>query len=108
MMEIDDKALRLFMKEQKQEVEDKGFSRKVINRLPNRGQKLSTIWVTFCSILGVTLFFSLNGLHILLDILREAFISIVQSDLANLDPKAALITLIVLVGLGVHRVCSIE
>ena len=36
MMETDDKLIRAFFAEQKQEIPDNGFSRRVMNRLPHK------------------------------------------------------------------------
>ena len=44
MMETDDKLIRAFFAEQKQEIPDNGFSRRVMNRLPCRTSLLIKVW----------------------------------------------------------------
>ena len=49
MMETDDKLIRAFFAEQKQEIPDNGFSRRVMNRLPCRTSLLIKVWSLFWS-----------------------------------------------------------
>lgn len=44
MMETDDKLIRAFFAEQKQEIPDNGFNRRVMNRLPCRTSLLIKVW----------------------------------------------------------------
>ncbi len=108
MTEIDDKSLNLFFQKEKQEVKDNGFSRRVMHNLPNRSRKLSNIWVTFCVLAGIFLFFLFNGLEAILNLLREAFNGAMQTGTAHIEPRSMLIVVIVLVGLAIQKICSIE
>lgn len=48
MTEIDnDKLLRDFFAENKQEIADNGFSRRVMHHLPDRSNRLACIWSAF-------------------------------------------------------------
>ena len=48
MTEIDnDKLLRDFFAENKQEIADNGFSRRVMHHLPGRSNRLARIWSAF-------------------------------------------------------------
>lgn len=48
MTEIDnDKLLRDFFAENKQEIADNGFSRRVMHHLPDRSNRLARIWSAF-------------------------------------------------------------
>lgn len=108
MKEIDDKTISQFFQAEKKEVKDNGFSRRVMRNLPDRGEKLSKMWAAFCMITGIVLFFLFDGLDAILNILREAFNGAMQSGITHLDTKSLLIAAIVLIGLGVKKVCQIE
>ena len=48
MTEIDnDKLLRDFFTENRQEIADRGFSRRVMHHLPDRSNRLARIWNAF-------------------------------------------------------------
>ena len=49
----DDELVAMFFAEQKQELEDKGFSQRVMQQLPSRTVRLSRIWTVVCSVLGI-------------------------------------------------------
>ena len=53
MMETDDKLIRAFFAEQKQEIPDNGFSRRVMNRLPCRTSLLIKVWSLFLSLIHI-------------------------------------------------------
>ena len=109
MTEIDnDKLISQFMKQQKQELPDHGFSRRVMHRLPDREQRLSRIWIAFCSTIGVILFFLFDGFTAMLDLSKELLMMIAKSDLATVNPLYLLLAAVVLISLGVKRVCAIE
>ena len=46
MTENNDKLLENFFAENRQEVADNGFSRRVMHRLPNRNSRLA--WLSYC------------------------------------------------------------
>ena len=48
MTETDDKLLKQFFGEQKQEIEDNGFSRRVMRNLPGRNHRLVQAWGAAC------------------------------------------------------------
>ena len=108
MTDIEDKMINQFFQAEKKEVKDNGFSRRVMRNLPDRGEKLSNIWVAFCSAIGIILFFLFDGLEALLNILHEAFNGAIQSGIAHIDIKSLLIVTIVLISIGVKKVCHIE
>lgn len=62
MTEIDnDKLLRDFFTENRQEIADRGFSRRVMHHLPDRSNRLARIWNAFVMAVGAVLFVSLGG-----------------------------------------------
>lgn len=107
MTDIDDKIINQFFQSEKKEVKDNGFSRRVMRNLPDRGEKISKIWVAFCTAAGIILFFLFDGLEAILNILHEAFNGAMQTGIAHIDIKSLLIATIVLISLGVKKVCHI-
>lgn len=63
MMETDDKLIRAFFAEQKQEIPDNGFSRRVMNRLPCRTSLLIKVWSLFIMLVAIILFLVFDGLQ---------------------------------------------
>ena len=74
----DDKLLQQFFSDNRKEIEDNGFSRRVMHHLPNRYYRISQLWSLFCFTLAVVLFFVLDGLQLVLGALRETFTSAIK------------------------------
>ena len=108
MTEMDDKLLKQFFSEHKQEIADNGFSRRVIKSLPDRSLKISRIWTTCCSAVALILFFALDGLQAIGSVLRETFTSMVEYGAANLDIKSLWIAGTVLLFLGVRKIIATD
>ena len=107
MREIDDKMLKQFFNDNKNEVQDNGFSERVMSHLPGKAQRLAKLWTLISFLLAITLFVILDGFQIIAGILRNVFVSLVQNGAENVDPKSLLIALIVLVVIGIRKACSI-
>lgn len=107
MVENNDKLLKQFFANNRQEIADNGFTRRMTHRLPGRSRRLSMIWAAFCFTLALALFISLNGPQLVLDTLRETFNSIIQTEAAEFDLKSLLITTIVLLYLGYRKIFSL-
>lgn len=109
MTEIDDKLLKQFFQEQKQEIADDGFSRRVKAQLPDRIRKLSNAWVSLCSAIAIVLFFAFDGLNILFNLLQQAYISIVQFfATTQFDLRTWCIVVVILLFAGMSRLFSME
>ena len=55
MTEIDnDKLLKDFFAENKREIADNGFSRRVMHHLPDRSNRLARLWTVFVMAVGAT------------------------------------------------------
>ena len=107
MTETEDKLLKQFFSEQKQEVKDNGFSRRVMRNLPGRNHRLIQVWGTVCTVLCVILFFAFGGLQATISTLREVFVSMVQHGLtAGFDPKSLYIAILVLAFFGARKAWS--
>lgn len=86
MTEIDnDKLLRDFFAENKQEIADNGFSRRVMHHLPGRSNRLARIWSAFVMTVAVALFVWLGGLEAAWGTIREVFIGMINHGTASLD-----------------------
>ena len=108
MTEIDtnDKLLRDFFSENKQEIADNGFSRRVMHHLPERSNHLARIWAAFVMIVAVVLFFWMGGLEAIWGTLREVFYSMIQYQSTHIDTKSLIIAAAVLLFLGTRKVAS--
>ena len=62
MMENDDKLISQFMHANKHEIEDNGFSRRVIRQLPEHAKWMSDVLTTVCTVLCCILFYVFDGL----------------------------------------------
>lgn len=108
MKEIDnDKLLRDFFADNKQEIADDGFSRRVMHHLPDRTNWLARLWSTFVMAIGLALFVALGGMEAAWGTIREVFISMVNHELASLDPKSIIIATVVLLFLATKKVASL-
>ena len=100
MTEIDnDKLLRDFFAENKQEIADNGFSQRVMHHLPSQSNWLARIRTALIIIIGTTLFVWLGGVEATLKNILEAT--------ANIDQKSLIIITIVLLYLGVKKISSL-
>lgn len=62
MAEIDHQLLEQFFEPaRKQQVDDNGFTERVMRRLPDGALRLSHYWTIFCIVVAVVLFFVFNG-----------------------------------------------
>ena len=92
MTEIDnDKLLRDFFTENRQEIADRGFSRRVMHHLPDRSNRLARIWNAFVMAVGAVLFVSLGGPEAAWGTIREVFIGMINHGTTSLDPKSIII-----------------
>jgi hypothetical protein len=106
MMKTDDELLKQFFSEHKQIIDDNGFSRQVIKNLPDRSLWISNVWTTCCRALALILFFALDGLQAIGDILREIFTSMIQYGAAYLDLKSLLIVAAVLLFFSIRSIIT--
>lgn len=107
MMENDDKLLKQFFADNRPEIADNGFSRRVMRCLPNRSQRLSQIWSACCFTLALVLFVTLDGLQLVLNTLRETFDALIQGGAAEFDLKSLAIAAIVLLFMGYRKIASL-
>ena len=107
MMENNDRLLEHFFADNRKEIADNGFTRRVMHRLPSHSRRLSQIWTIFCFTLALVLFVAFNGLQLVLGTLRETFTTAVESGATQLDPKSLIIAGIVLLYFGCRKIASL-
>jgi hypothetical protein len=92
----DDLLLKQFFDEQRHDIPDNGFSRRVMRRLPSRHHPVLSALNTLCIVLCVFLFIFLGGIQYLIEMLRDMFVYFLQHGPVYVDWR----TLFVLIGLG--------
>lgn len=107
MMETDDKLIRTFFAEQKQEISDNGFSRRVMHHLPCHTSLLLKVWSVFVMLVAIVLFLAFDGLQAIVYTVRDIFVSLIQNEATTgIDPKSLGIVVLVLTFLGVRKAWS--
>ena len=108
MMELDkkDELLGQFFKENKKEIEDFGFSRRVIRKLPGRENKIANLWIAFCSLVGVGLFFLFDGIGAVMNLSGRLFDSFIHSNAMTTDPQLLIVAAVVILFLFLRRILS--
>lgn len=107
MKEVDnDKILRKFFTENKQEIADNGFSRQVMRQLPDRSYQLARLWTAFVMAVAAVLFIWLGGLEAAWGTIREVFIGMINHGTTSIDLKSMIIAAIVLLFMATRKVAS--
>lgn len=63
MNDNDEQLIQMFFAEQRQDIADDGFSRRVMRQLPSKAWQLNRIWTAICSIVGILLFVFCGGIQ---------------------------------------------
>ena len=98
----------MFMKEQKQEIPDNGFSRRVMRSLPDRSRLLNKIWSCICIAISIALFFIFNGFQVVFNLFREIFISSMNHSLGTLNNQTLYMIGGIILILGIRKVCTLD
>ena len=111
MEDKDELLLKDFFKEHRQEIADNGFSRRVMNRLPERRVwLLSNVLSVLTAILAVGLFVVNGGVRLLGETLREVFQSITFDatlpSLSQTEPWAIAVAAVVLLFMGYGKLVN--
>ncbi len=107
MTENDDKLLEGFFAEERQEVADNGFTRRVMRSLPRRNNRLARLWTAGSFTLAAVLFVLLDGVQLVWNTLRETFTSTLESGMAQTDPKSLALAVVVLLFLMYKKIASL-
>jgi len=113
MVDKDDILLKEFLQENKQEIADNGFSRRVMSRLPEcRAEILSTLLTILTVILAAVLFITQSGLTQLGQSLREVFQNISFngsfSAFSSTEPWTLAVAAIVLLFMGYEKLANLS
>lgn len=113
MVDKDDILLKDFLQANKQEVADNGFSRRVMNRLPERRAVLLSYVLTAVSlVLAVALFYVQGGVGIVSNALREVFQNISfsgnLSTLNGTEPWTLAVVAVVLLFMGYGKLVNMS
>ena len=107
-MENNDKLIRSFFEDNKQEIANNGFSRKVMKRLPQNKNRIFTFLMTSIAIIIFAFFIAYDGILGIVYLFRDFYITIVQNSNIYTDPISIIIALIVLIVLAFNRVWSMD
>lgn len=108
MMENDDKLIKDFMLANKHEMEDNGFSHRVIRHLPQQAKWLSDILSVACTLVCCALFYIFNGFEILCRAISDIVTSQAYYLISDTNFQSLIIATVVLVIIGMQRVCSLK
>ncbi len=107
MTENNDRLLESFFAENRQEIADNGFSRRVMHHLPNRSNRLARLWTAGGFTLAIILFVCLDGVKEVLNAFGGIFEQTIQNSNMQIDPKSMLVAAIVLLYLGYRKIASL-
>lgn len=108
MMENDDKLIEQFLAKNKFELEDNGFSKRVMQQLPYRQNHLSKV-LNIITIIAILLLFTLaNGWQILWGNLQGFIIAALKTGAIEIEPTTLIATGVILLFVFYHKVLSIE
>lgn len=108
MTETDnDKLLRDFFAENKQEIANNGFSHRVIRHLPDRNRRLANIWNACMMTIAAALFIWMDGVEAVWQTSREMVIGMADHGVATLDPQSVLIATVVLLVMATRKIVSL-
>ena len=93
----DDELVAMFFEENRQEIEDNGFSGQVMHSLPSQSIWLRRAWTLLCWVVGIAFFFFADGIGLLKRVLFNAtgnFIGFLSSiDFQGLSPLMILVAI---------------
>lgn len=108
MMENNDKLVEQFLAKNKFELEDNGFSRRVMQQIPYRQNHLSKILNVITLIAIVILFTLANGWQILWGNLQGFIIATCKIAAIEIEPTTLIAAGVVLLFLFYHKVLSTD
>ena len=108
MMENNDKLIRSLFEDNKQEIANNGFRRKVMKRLPQKKNRILTFLMISIAIIIFAFFIAYDGILGIVYLFLDFYITIVQISNIYTDPISVIIALIVLIVLAFNRVWSMD
>lgn len=108
MTENDDRLIEQFLAPGRREMEDNGFTERVMRHLPHRRDRLAQVWTWGGFTLALALFIAFDGFRLIWNALREAFTSAIEQGMAtHVDPKSLVIAGGVLLFLAYKKIASL-
>lgn len=108
----DDELLMQFFNAAKQDIDDDGFTDRVMQRLPQHAKRMNQIWTTICFALGMALFILFDGvedLRVLGSNIWSNIVSYLSSiDLTLLSPTLIFGTATILGIVWLYNILSIQ
>lgn len=89
----DEALLERFFSQQRAEIQDHGFSHRVMRQLPSRNNKLNRWWTAFCIMLGIVFFIAIRGWKVLADAITVAVRTVPAQDVFQLTPVTLAVAL---------------
>jgi hypothetical protein len=108
----DDELLIQFFNAAKQEINDNGFSARVMRHIPQHAKRMNQIWTTVCFALGMALFILFDGIEDLRTLGSNIMSNIVgylsSIDLTVLSPTLIIGTIATLGIVWLYHILSIQ
>ena len=103
MKEMNEDSIELFMKEQKQEVADRGFTKRVMRRLPSHQHSVTTFIDVALIAVCVCLFLVFGGLGLIHSLIGHVMAFVQTHTMEHLlsDPKLLITCAIIIVSLTI-------
>lgn len=102
----DDRLLQAFFAESKQEIADNGFTRRVMQHLPGRKQRIMYVWNVLIIAVSTTIFFCFDGVEAVGHTLAEAFGNMLQTNPISIDSQSLTVAVLVLLCMGIKEIYS--
>lgn len=108
MDEMNKKLLQQFFSEAvQQEIEDNGFTERVMSQLPVRMKLFTRIWTAGCILIAAILFYVFHGFEIML-VQLEVFLRTTLVEPPQVNPLMVVFALFSLTAIGVYEVLNYE
>lgn len=108
MMENDDRLIKQFFAENKHEIADNGFCKRVMQTLPERRNHSVEVLNAITIAASIILFTLADGWQILWGNLQGFFIAAIKTGAVEVEPMALIGTGVVLVCLLYNKIMSME
>jgi hypothetical protein len=108
----DEELVMQFFESNRIEIDDDGFSKRVMSQLPSRSVRLNRIWTAACWIIGIAVFFLCNGWKQLGVLISNAYGNLVGAmssmQLITVSPAIIWLSLMILASLAFYEVVRSE
>lgn len=104
----DELLVKRFFDDNRIEVPDDGFSRRVMRRLPDRAACAGRIWTAVCAVVALLFFIKNDFLTMLWGTLKGLGNDIITNDALRLNPQLVIISLLTVFVLCGYRLIAEE